>query len=127
MLKRYKPTSQGQRTRKTLVREVSKERPVKSLTSALKGPAGRNRGRIATRYRERGTKKRYRVIDFKRNKLFVPAKVASIEYDPNRGSNIALVNFIDGEKRYILAPEGLAVGMEGACGPQPELLPGHAI
>ncbi|KKS76619.1 MAG: 50S ribosomal protein L2 [candidate division WWE3 bacterium GW2011_GWA2_42_9] len=83
MLKRYKPTSQGQRTRKTLVREVSKARPVKALTSTLKGPAGRNRGRIATRYRERGTKKRYRIIDFKRNKLLIPAKVASIEYDGN--------------------------------------------
>jgi len=127
MLKRYKPTSQGQRTRKTLVREVSKERPLKALTSPLKGPAGRSRGRIATRYRERGTKKRYRIIDFKRNKLLVPAKVASIEYDPNRGSNIALLNFVDGEKRYILAPEGLAVGMEVVSGPEAELNPGNAL
>ena len=111
MIKTYKPTSEGLRTRKTLVRKVSKSRSLKSLTKPLKGPAGRSRGRISSRHRQRGSKKMIRVIDFKRNKFHIPGKVAAIEYDPNRGANIALINYIDGEKRYILAPEGLEAGM----------------
>ncbi len=127
MIKKYRPTSEGLRTRKTLISEVSKVKPVKSLTKALKGAVGRSRGRISVRSRQRGAKKRYRLIDFKRNKLNIPAKVFSIEYDPNRGTNIALLNYRDGEKRYILAPEGVKVGMQIMSGPEAEILPGNAL
>jgi large subunit ribosomal protein L2 len=111
MIKKYKPTSPGIRFRKTLVREIDDVRPERSLTSPNKGPKGRSRGRVSTRHQQRGAKKLYRMIDFKREKLSVPAKVASIENDPNRGPNIALLHYLDGEKRYILAPEGLKKGM----------------
>ncbi|GIW69538.1 MAG: 50S ribosomal protein L2 [Patescibacteria group bacterium] len=127
MIKTYKPTSEGLRTRKTLVRRVSKSRPVKSLTKPLKGPAGRSHGRISSRHRQRGSKKRIRIIDFKRNKFNISGKVAAIEYDPNRGANIALVNYADGEKRYILAPEGLEVGMQVVSGPEAEISPGNSL
>lgn len=110
MIKTYKPTSAGMRRRKTLVVKATKKRPVKSLTIALKGPVGRSGGKITSRHKQRGARKHYRVIDFKRNKWDIPAKVASIEYDPNRGPNIALLYYADGEKRYILAPVGLEVG-----------------
>jgi len=112
MIKSYKPTSEGRRTRKTLIRATTKLRPEKSLTTPLKGAAGRNNGRISSRHRQRGHKKFYRVIDFKRNKFDIPAKVAALEYDPNRGPTIALVHYADGEKRYILAPENLHVGQQ---------------
>lgn len=127
MIKTYKPTSEGLRTRKTLVRKVSKSRSLKSLTKPLKGPAGRSRGRISSRHRQRGSKKMIRVIDFKRNKFHIPGKVAAIEYDPNRGANIALINYIDGEKRYILAPEGLEAGMEVVSGPEAEMNLGNSL
>ena len=110
MIKSYRPTSAGRRTRKTLISNVSKRRPEKSLIIALKGPAGRNKGRISSRHRQRGHKKFYRVIDFKRDKFDIKGTILSLEYDPNRGPSIALVNYSDGEKRYMLAPEGLKVG-----------------
>lgn len=109
MIKSYRPTSKGRRTRKTLVRGITKLRPERSLIEALNGPAGRNNGRISSRHRQRGHKKFYRIIDFKRNKFDIPAVVSALEYDPNRGPTIALLSYKDGEKRYILAPEGLKV------------------
>lgn len=112
MIKNYRPTSEGRRTRKTLIRDITKLRPEKSLTKALKGPAGRNNGKISSRHRQRGAKKFYRIIDFKREKFDIPATVSALEYDPNRGPTIALLNYADGEKRYILAPEGLKVGQK---------------
>lgn len=111
MIKTYKPTSEGLRTRKTLVKKVQKNAPLKSLTWPLKGAVGKNRGTLSIWHRQRGAKKHYRIIDFKRNKFDIRGIVATIEHDPNRGPNIALINYPDGEKRYILAPEGLEVGM----------------
>lgn len=111
MIKNYKPTSAGIRHRKTLVNNVDAVRPLKSLTTHIKGAVGRNNGRISIRFRQVGHRKLYRIIDFKRTKFDIPAKVISIQYDPNRGPNIALVSYLDGEKSYILAPEGLKVGM----------------
>lgn len=110
MIKSYRPTSEGRRTRKTLIKGVTKARPEKSLIRALKGPAGRNNGRISSRHRQRGAKKFYRIIDFKRDKFDIPATVLTLEHDPNRGPTIALLSYADGEKRYMLAPEGLQVG-----------------
>jgi len=110
MIKSYRPTSAGMRFRKTLVREVHKGKPEKSLLVPIRGAAGRSGGRISSRHQERGHKRMYRMVDFKRDKINIPAKVASIEYDPNRGPNVALLHYADGEKRYILAPEGLKVG-----------------
>lgn len=127
MIKKYKPTSAGIRFRKTLVKDVDKVRPEKSLVVPLKGPVGRGKGRISTRHRQRGAKKLYRIIDFKRNKLNITAKVASIQDDPNRGPNIALLHYIDGEKRYILAPEGLQKGMTVVSGPSSEFSVGNAL
>lgn len=112
MIKSYRPTSEGRRTRKTLIKAVTKLRPEKSLIKALNGPAGRNKGGISSRHRQRGHKKYYRIIDFKRDKFDIPARVAALEYDPNRGPTIALLHYEDGEKRYILAPEGLQVGQK---------------
>ncbi|HSX39488.1 MAG TPA: 50S ribosomal protein L2 [Candidatus Saccharimonadales bacterium] len=127
MIKSYKPTSAGIRFRKTLVKHVSKNRPFKALTHTLHGPAGRSHGTIASRHKQRGSRKHYRIIDFKRDKLNIPATVATIEHDPNRGSNIALLNYADGEKRYILAPEGLEVGMKVLSGNVTEFTPGNAL
>ncbi len=111
MIKKYKPTSAGIRFRKTLVKDVDAVRPEKSLTSPILGAAGRTKGRVTVRHKQRGAKRLYRIIDFKRNKIGITAKVATIEHDPNRGPNIALLHYSDGEKRYILAPEGLKKGM----------------
>lgn len=111
MLKEYKPTTPGQRGRRSVKKQVDKVRPYKKLTKPMKGSVGRAKGTITSRHRQRGAKKHYRVIDFKRNKKDIPAKVATIEHDPNRGANIALLNYADGEKRYILAPLGLEKGM----------------
>ena len=127
MIKTYKPTSPGIRFRKTLVNKVSKKRPYKKLLKPLKGPVGRNKGRISTRHRQRGAKKQYRIIDFKRNKFDIPGKIASIEHDPNRGSNIALVNYADGEKRYILAPENLEEGMTVISGEKVPISVGNSM
>lgn len=126
MIKSYKPTSEGRRTRKTLVREISKLKPEKSLVKPLNGPAGRNKGKVSSRHRQRGAKKFYRIIDFKRDKFDIPATVTALEYDPNRGPNIALLTYADGEKRYILAPEGLTVGQKVISSRGPvELNPGN--
>jgi large subunit ribosomal protein L2 len=111
MIKTYKPTSYGQRTRKSLVRKVDNVRPLKSKTVSLVGTAGRTHGLVTSRHKQRGSKKLYRIIDFRREKYGIPAKVISIQYDPNRGPNIALIAYKDGEKRYILSPEGLEKGM----------------
>ena len=111
-VKKYKPTSPGRRFQTvSTFEEVTATRPEPSLTVALKKTGGRNNlGRITCRHRGGGHKRFYRVIDFKRNKDSVPAKVATIEYDPNRSARIALLHYVDGEKRYIIAPEGLKVG-----------------
>ncbi len=127
MIKTYKPTSPGIRQRKTLVRDVDNVKPNKKLTEPNKGPVGRNKGRISVRHRQRGAKKQYRIIDFKRDKHGIPGRVASIEHDPNRGSNVALINYADGEKRYILAPEGLKKGMEVMSGEKVPAEVGNAL
>ncbi len=105
--------------------EITKTKPEKSLVVKLKKHAGRNnQGRITTRHRGGGAKRAYRLIDFKRNKLGVPAKVAAIEYDPNRSARIALLHYLDGEKRYIIAPVGLKVGDRVMAGPDADIRPG---
>ena len=111
-IKAYKPTSNGRRNMTALTKEeITTSTPEKSLLALYKKKGGRNNmGQITTRHHGGGHKRKYRVIDFKRNKDGVPGKVASIEYDPNRSANIALINYADGEKRYILAPKGLEVG-----------------
>jgi large subunit ribosomal protein L2 len=110
--KTYKPTSPGRRTLVTISNpELSKNKPEKKLVKALRKSGGRNNyGRITARHIGGGHKRKYRVIDFKRNKVDIPAKIASIEYDPNRSANIALLFYADGEKRYILSPLGIKVG-----------------
>jgi large subunit ribosomal protein L2 len=108
--------------------EITKTRPEKSLTVKLKKHAGRNnQGKITTRHQGGGAKRAYRIIDFKRNKLGVPAKVAAIEYDPNRSARIALLHYVDGEKRYILAPVGLNVGDRVEAGPDADIRVGNAL
>jgi len=108
--------------------EITKTKPEKSLTVRLKKHAGRNnQGKITTRHRGGGAKRAYRIIDFKRNKLGVPAKVAAIEYDPNRSSRIALLHYVDGEKRYIIAPVGLKVGDRVQAGPDADIRVGNAL
>jgi large subunit ribosomal protein L2 len=108
--------------------EITKTRPEKSLTVRLKKHAGRNnQGKITTRHQGGGAKRAYRIIDFKRNKFGVPAKVAAIEYDPNRSARIALLHYVDGEKRYILAPVGLKVGDRVMSGPEAEIRVGNAL
>ena len=111
-IKAYKPTSNGRRNMTALTKEeITTSTPEKSLLAPYKKKGGRNNmGQITTRHHGGGHKRKYRVIDFKRNKDGVPGKVASIEYDPNRSANIALLHYVDGEKRYILAPNGLKVG-----------------
>ena len=127
MIKLYKPTSEGLRTRKSLIREVDTVAPLKSKTRVMKIAPGRSRGRISSRHKQRGAKKMYRVVDFKRDKYGIPAKVVTIEYDPNRGASIALLNYSDGEKRYILAPEGLEKGMEVISGETAEVSVGNSL
>ena len=114
-IKKYNPTSPGRRFMSVnAFEEVTAKQPEKSLTESIKKTGGRNvNGRITVRHRGGGAKRKYRVIDFKRNKDNVPATVKTIEYDPNRTANIALLNYADGEKRYILAPLGLKVGDVG--------------
>ncbi len=108
--------------------EITKDYPEKSLTVPLKSTGGRNnQGRITVRFRGGGHKRRYRIIDFKRDKWGVPAKVAAIEYDPNRSARIALLHYADGEKRYIIAPEGLKVGDTVMSGPDAEIKVGNAL
>jgi large subunit ribosomal protein L2 len=128
-VKTYKPTSPGRRdmTGHTF-EEVTRKKPEKSLTEALHRRAGRsNQGRISVRHRGGGHRRRYRNIDFKRNKHDIPGRVASIEYDPNRSARIALISYVDGEKRYIIAPLGLQVGDTVMSGPKAEVRPGNAL
>jgi len=124
-----KPTSPGRRFQTTTdFSEITRSEPEKSLVRPLKKTGGRNcHGRITTRYRGGGHKRRYRLIDFKRNKLEVPAKVATIEYDPNRTTRIALLHYADGEKRYILAPNGLRVGDTVVSSPNADIKPGNTL
>ena len=128
-LKPYKPTSPGRR--KMVVSDfvdITRSTPEKSLTRSKKSTGGRNNlGRITTRFRGAGHKKRYRLIDFRRDKDGIPAKVASVEYDPNRSARIALLHYADGEKRYILAPIGLNVGNTVMSGEKAEFKPGNAM
>ena len=128
-IKKYKPTSPGRRHGNVLdFAEITTSTPEKSLLRPLKKTGGRNNhGRITCRRRGGGAKRRYRVIDFKRNKLGVPARVATIEYDPNRSANIALLHYADGEKRYVLAPLGLEVGQTLMAGPEAEPKAGNAM
>ena len=108
--------------------EITKKTPEKSLTYSLKKNSGRNnQGKITVRHRGGGAKKKYRLIDFKRNKDGIPAKVVAIEYDPNRTANIALISYEDGEKAYILAPEGLKVGQKVMNGPEAEIRVGNCL
>lgn len=128
-IKKFKPTTPSRRYMTvSSFEEITKKEPEKSLLAPLKKSGGRNlNGRITTRHRGGGHKRRYRIIDFKRNKDGVPAKVASIEYDPNRSARIALLQYLDGEKRYILAPNKLAVGDEVISGDNADIKPGNAL
>ena len=125
----YKPTSPARRFMSVLTyEEITKKTPEKSLVEYLKKNAGRNKqGKITVRHQGGGNKIKYRIIDFKRNKLDIPAKVAAIEYDPNRSAFIALLNYADGEKRYILAPQGLSVGDKVLSGESADIKPGNTL
>ena len=124
-----KPTSAGRRFQTaTDFAEITRSEPEKSLVRPLKKSGGRNSyGRVTARHRGGGHKRRYRLIDFKRNKLEVPAKVATIEYDPNRTTRIALLHYVDGEKRYILAPQDLQVGDMVVSSPNADIKPGNTL
>src|ERR1700681_2363845 len=128
-MKSYNPTTPSRRFITVVSRdEITKQHPEKSLVTGKKRTGGRNsEGLISSRFRGGGAKKAYRVIDFKRDKIGIPAKVASIEYDPNRTARIALLNYADGEKRYILQPDGLKVGMKIMSGPTADILIGNAL
>lgn len=128
-IKKFKPVTPGTRFRSgSTFNEVTKSKPEKSLTTPLKKSAGRNnKGRITSFHRGGGHKRKYRIIDFKRDKTGVPAKVFSIEYDPNRSARIALLHYADGEKRYILAPNGLKVDDKLSSGPGSEITIGNAL
>ena len=128
-IKNYKPTTPGRRKMSTLVNEeITTSTPEKSLTVTIKKNAGRNnQGKITVRHQGGGAKRKYRIINFKRNKLNVPGTVASIEYDPNRTANIALINYADGEKKYIIAPKGLTVGMTIESSENADIKVGNAL
>ena len=128
-VKLYKPTSAGRRGMSvSTFEEITHSEPERSLLAPLKQKAGRNnQGRITVRHQGGGHKQRYRIIDFKRDKFGIPGKVFSIEYDPNRTARIALINYADGEKRYILAPVGLKVGDTVMSGPNAEIRMGNAL
>src|SRR5438309_12126175 len=128
-VKKYKPTSPGRRGMTvSTFSEITKSKPEKSLLRPLPRKSGRNnQGRLTQRHQGGGHKRQYRLIDFKRNKTGVPAKVASIEYDPNRSARIALLHYVDGEKRYIIAPQGLEVGRTVVSGPEADILVGNAV
>ena len=128
-VKSYKPTTSSRRKMSTLVNdEITKTTPEKSLVVTVKKNSGRNnQGKITVRHRGGGVKRKYRIIDFKRNKLDVPATVSAIEYDPNRTANIALVSYKDGEKRYILAPNGLKVGDTIVSGENVDIKVGNTL
>ena len=128
-LKKFRPTSPGRRFMTHLTYdELTKSTPEKSLTEPLKKTGGRDsRGRITVRFIGGGHKQRYRKVDFKRDKTGIPAKVAAVEYDPNRSARLALLHYADGEKRYILWPLGLAVGATVVSGDEADILPGNAL
>ena len=128
-IRNYKPTTPGRRKMSTLINdEITKATPEKSLTVTLKKNSGRNnQGKITTRHQGGRVKRKYRIIDFKRNKLNVPGVVASIEYDPNRTANIALINYVDREKRYIIAPKNLTVGTRIEAGENVDIIIGNAL
>ena len=129
-IKHYKPTTNGRRGMTTLVNEelTIGNNPTKSLIKTKGKSGGRNnQGKMTVRHIGGGTTKKYRVIDFKRNKIGITGRVATIEYDPNRNANIALINYKDGEKRYIIAPNGLKVGMIIENGPEADIKVGNAL
>src|SRR3989441_7266798 len=128
-IKQYKPTSPGRRgATGHSFEEITRSQPQKALVGPLKRQAGRNnQGRITVRHRGGGAKRRLRVIDFRRDKFGVPGKVVSIEYDPNRSARISLIQYVDGEKRYIIWPVGVNVGDIVTSGPEAEIKPGNAL
>jgi large subunit ribosomal protein L2 len=128
-IRKTKPTSAGRRFQSySDFSEVTRDRPEKSLVEPSPKKAGRNNyGRVTTRHQGGGAKRRYRVVDFRRNKDGVPAKVAHVEYDPNRNARIALLHYADGEKRYILMPARVKVGDTIQSGPKAEIKPGNAL
>ena len=128
-IKKYKPTTNGRRGMTTLANEeLTARTPERSLLAPLKSHAGRNNtGRITTRHQGGGHKRQYRLIDFKRDKDGIPATVTTIEYDPNRSANIALLVYADGEKRYILAPKGIKVGQKVVSGSQTDIIVGNCL
>ena len=128
-IKKYKATTNGRRNMSVLTfEEITTDTPEKSLLAPLAKQGGRNaHGQITVRHKGGGEKRKYRIIDFKRNKDGIPGKVATIEYDPNRSANIALINYADGEKRYILAPQGLKVGMTVCSGENVDITVGNCL
>jgi large subunit ribosomal protein L2 len=128
-LKQFNPTSPGRRFMSTLTfEEVSKTRPEKALTEPKRRSGGRNsKGHITIWFRGGGHKRRYRLVDFRRDKRDIPAKVAAVEYDPNRSARLALLHYADGEKRYILCPDGLKVGQTVLAGEGADILPGNCL
>ncbi|MGX8178745.1 50S ribosomal protein L2 [Exiguobacterium artemiae] len=128
-IKKFKPTTNGRRNMTALdFAEITASRPEKSLTEKLTKKGGRNnQGRLTVRHQGGGHKRKYRIIDFKRNKDGIAGRIATIEYDPNRSANIALVHYIDGEKRYILAPKGLKVDMQVMSGVEADIKVGNAL
>ena len=128
-IKTYKPTSAGKRHHVSSKNpELSKEGPEKSLVASLAKSGGRNNyGRVTARHIGGGHKRKYRIIDFKRNKTDIVAKVISIEYDPNRSANIALLSYLDGEKTYILSPDGISVGDQVVAGENADIQPGNCL
>jgi large subunit ribosomal protein L2 len=128
-VKKVKPTSPGRRFQVySKFEELTDKKPEKSLLQRVKNSGGRNaNGRITVRFRGGGHKRHYRVVDFRRDKVDIPAKVASIEYDPNRSARIALLHYVDGEKRYIIAPAKLAVGDTVMAGENADIKPGNAL
>ena len=128
-IRNFKPTTNARRKMSTLVNEeITKSTPERSLVVNMNKISGRNnQGKITVRHHGGGEKRKYRIIDFKRNKYDIPARVASIEYDPNRTANIALINYLDGEKRYIIAPKDLKVGMEVVSGENVDIKIGNAL
>ena len=128
-LKKYKPRTPSLRFTTSLTfDEITRKAPEKSLNKGLSSSSGRDsNGRISVRRRGGGHKKKYRIVDFRRDKLNIPGTVFSIEYDPNRSANIALIHYADGEKRYILAPKGIAIGTEVQSGPNAAISVGNAL
>lgn len=128
-IRKYKPTTNGRRNMTSSdFAEITTNKPEKSLLRPVKRKGGRNnQGKITVRHHGGGHKRQYRVIDFKRNKDGIPGRVATIEYDPNRSANIALIHYVDGEKRYILAPKGVVVGTQIMSGPEADFKPGNAM